>query len=162
MPRFLKNKAFSLIELVVVIVIIGIIAAIAVPRMSKGAEQSRAKMLRANVLAFQRAVDLYTAEHENVSPAHDTAGDVNKDPVAFMDRLLMNTLVNGAVDKNGSLGPYLKEMPLNPFSPTQTIHINPGDAPTNLAFRFDPETLTIHPDNEDWPGTSLFFYDGTK
>ena len=58
------RRAFSLVELVIVVVIMGIIAAIAVPRMSNSAENAAKNAVIGNQAALQTAIDLYTAEHE--------------------------------------------------------------------------------------------------
>ncbi len=68
-PRLFQRRAFSLIELVIVIVIIGILAAIAVPRLSRGATSASENSLSANLAAMRSAIELFYAEHGNTYPA---------------------------------------------------------------------------------------------
>jgi general secretion pathway protein G len=67
--RLRGNRAFSLIELVIVIVIIGVLAAIAVPRLSRGATSAGENALAANLAAMRSAVELFYAEHGQTYPA---------------------------------------------------------------------------------------------
>lgn len=62
------QRAFSLVELVIVVVIIGIIGAIAVPRMSSAADNAAKNAVVGSQTALQKAIDLYTVEHEGVLP----------------------------------------------------------------------------------------------
>ena len=62
------SRSFGLIELVIVVVIIGVVAAIALPRMSHGARSAGANALKANLSAFRSAFERYKAEHEGKSP----------------------------------------------------------------------------------------------
>ena len=52
-----------MLELVIVIVIIGVIAAIAIPRMSNAAEHSKFASIRASFTTFQKAMLLYQANY---------------------------------------------------------------------------------------------------
>ncbi len=64
----MRSHGFSLVELVVVIVIIGIIAAIAVPRMSNAVAGARESVLKADLRALRTAIDLYAIEHDGSPP----------------------------------------------------------------------------------------------
>lgn len=61
--RLLKNESgFTLMELMVVIVIIGVLAAIAIPSMSKQVDKTKVKRAMVELKAMKTAVDVYKAE----------------------------------------------------------------------------------------------------
>ena len=56
-------RAFSLIELVIVIIIMGVISAIAIPRMMKGAENADEIGLQADLAVLRGSIEMYRYEH---------------------------------------------------------------------------------------------------
>lgn len=126
-------SAFSLVELVMVVTIIGILAAIAVPRMSTVTARASAHALHATLTNVRKAIDCYYAEHGKYPgyiPGTDTPdGDY------FADQLLMYTNARG--DTNATYGnpylygPYLRApFPTNPTNNLDTVHVKatPVDA----------------------------------
>ena len=67
----MKRKAFTLIELVVVVLIIGILAAVAAPKMFDTAGNARSSASRQSLTVLRDAVELYKSEN-NVYPAIGT------------------------------------------------------------------------------------------
>src|SRR6476660_6775584 len=62
-----NRKGFSLIELVIVVVIIAIIGAIAIPKMSRGAQGAGDSALIQDLAVLRSAVDLYNTEHPSAT-----------------------------------------------------------------------------------------------
>ena len=106
-----KGRAFSLVELVIVLVIIGVIAAIAVPRLTRGATNASATALAADLAALRNAIELYRAEHEGAFP---TLANFVSQLTQFSDS--PGTTFGAAADvANGIVyGPYLKGIPALP------------------------------------------------
>ena len=100
------SRSFSLIELVIVVVVIGIIAAIAIPRMSHGARNAGANALKANLSAFRTAFERYKAEHGGKSPLLNPAQKLTQ----FSN--LAGTATSPTSDPaNGIVyGPYLRKI----------------------------------------------------
>jgi general secretion pathway protein G len=148
-PR--SRRAFSLVELVIVVVIIGILSAIAVPRMSASAENAAASAVIASRDALQRAVDLYTIEHEGALP-HESAGTIK----TFYFRLLKTTDLDGTVnDASGIYGPYINGIPMNPINAKADIRIGGAAAGANThGWRYDTASGEIQPDHT--AGTRAF------
>jgi len=120
-----RRTAFSLIELVVVVVIIGIIAAIAVPRMSSAATQSKVAALRSSLSTLNRAADLYIVEHGGLHPAQDKTGALT-DGDQLVIHLVEKTDEFGS--PAGIFGPYLRQMPPNPFNGLATVRVDGAPA----------------------------------
>lgn len=137
-------RAFSLVELVIVVVIIAIIAAIAVPRMSSAAENASLKAVAGSQAALQKAVDLYTVEHEGVLP-HAGAGDAK----TFYFRLLRTSDLDGTINvASGIYGPYINGIPVNPINGENRIRRGGVAAGANThGWRYDLATGTIEPDH---------------
>lgn len=151
-----RNRAFSLIELVIVVVIIGIIAAIAIPRMGRGAEGANDNTLVGNLAVLRKAIELYSAEHEGNFP---TVAD-------FEEMLTKKTDITGkhnGDDTKDLYGPYLREIPklnVGTDMAKRTNIVDTGDKGTN-GWDYDPATGEIRPNtgtDADKAGTKYADY----
>lgn len=137
-----------MVEAIIVLATMAVLAAIAVPRMSLAGERARAVQADANEAALQKAVDFYTAEHGDRSPAVNPDGSITKSGALFLRRLLLPTDDLGTLDPAGIFGPYLSMAPLNPITGTSTVRIDGPDFGKGAAgWRFDSESNTIRPDD---------------
>lgn len=131
-----------------VIAIIGIIAGIAVPRMSRASESARENALVSNLSLIQSAVDRYTAEHGGLSPGHDPGGSVDNSALAFVGRLVERTDDRGDTQKDGLFGPYLRSMPRNPYNGLRTVRIDGAAAGAGThGWRYDAANQSIASDH---------------
>ena len=134
--------AFSLVELVIVIVVIGIVAAIAVPRLTRGATQAGAAALRSDLATLNRAVELYRAEHEGRAP---TATHIGLQLTNYSNAA-GNALSATADPGNGIVfGPYLREIPAIQIGPNKgatRFAAVPGD---DIAWLYTGNGATILP-----------------
>lgn len=138
-----SSSAFSLIELVIVVVIIGIVAAIALPRMSSAAERAASNAVTYDQATVQRAIDLYREEHGGSLPH---VGAANK--TEFILRLLAKTTDDGTVGASGHLGPYLRSIPTNKINGFATIRIGGADAGANThGWRYATATGVFEADH---------------
>jgi prepilin-type N-terminal cleavage/methylation domain-containing protein len=131
--RLAPQRAFSLVELVIVVTIIGILASIAIPRMTTASSSASANALQATLTNVRKAIDVYYAEHDRY-PGYNPAGG-SPDGDFFVKQLTMYSNFKGetnATPTGGYLyGPYLRSpFPKNPFNELGTVHVKatPSDA----------------------------------
>ncbi len=143
-----RASAFSLIELVIVAVIIAIIAAIALPRFSSASTTSVISASAADIVALEKAIAHYAAEHEDRTPAHETTGAINTDELTFAKRLTKTSDAAGTYGANLLYGPYIREIPRNPVNGRARVRIDGPPAGANThGWRFDSTTRVIESDN---------------
>lgn len=61
-------RAFTLVEIIVVIVVLGILAAIVVPKFTDASNESAVAAAAADLKAFELAIDMYNAQYGSYPP----------------------------------------------------------------------------------------------
>jgi type II secretory pathway pseudopilin PulG len=94
-----------------VVAIIAILAAIGIPRMSRGSKGANDSALSGDLAVLRNAIDLYAAEHGGTTPGAAT----------IADQLTLYTDASGATSatKTGAYiyGPYVRKIPPVPVGP---------------------------------------------
>ena len=152
----MTKKAFTLVELLIVVSILGILGAIVFPEFQTQIQQSRETAAKDNIRILRNAIELYAAQHNDIPP-----GYVNGDPaqgmgqIAFYEQLVVD-------------GNYLSEAPRNPLNNSITPwFIADADAfpaepiaGSNYGWVYQPATRTIklNYSGTDSEGVSYFDY----
>jgi len=115
MRKVRASKAFTLVEILIVVVILGILAAIVVPQFTNATQDAQAGNIKAQLDTLNNQLELFRARN-NAYP--EMTGD---DP--------WNLLRDGG-DFNGVTieGGYIKNLPKNPYNGQTSVG---GDAATN-------------------------------
>lgn len=104
-------KAFTLVELLIVIIIIAVLAAIAIPKFADSSKRSKEAALKADLKLYRNAIELFKA-------------DCGSYPASLADLAVTSPPANG-VDTAGSSkaitagdwkGPYLQAVETDPIS----------------------------------------------
>ena len=107
--RNLAARGFTLIELLLVLVILGILAAIVVPKFSGRTEQAKETAAKTQIAGFSTALDAYEVD----------TGGYPKGSEGLMD------LVQAPSDAQGWKGPYMKDVPMDPWG-RPYVYVSPG------------------------------------
>ncbi len=122
MEKVLKiKKAFTLVEVLIVMSILGILVALVVPVFKDHIIAAKESAAKDDLRILRSAIQLYAVQHNGVPPGYinnDTAEEAKY--TILMIHLLQKTLADGAIaDVNAdepTFGPYLSGIPENPFN----------------------------------------------
>ena len=95
---FIKRKAFTLIELLIVIAIIGILFIVLISKVDFATDKAKATGVQTDFRSFQVAIETVAKEHAGLSTFGWDTGDVNGDRVR-------NSYDKGDTNKNGKQDP---------------------------------------------------------
>ncbi|MFC1677083.1 type II secretion system protein [Planctomycetota bacterium] len=123
MEKMLKiKKAFSLVEVLIVMAALGIIVALTIPIFQNHFTAAKESAAKDNLRILRSAIQFYAVQHNGVPPGHP-GGVLLSDPELsnFIDQLFKTTYSDGTIaDANSvdelTFGPYLTSMPENPFN----------------------------------------------
>lgn len=110
-----KKSAFTLVEILIVVVILGILAAIVVPQFTDASEQAKEASVRSDLQTIRSQIELYKAQHT----AGHLPGSITG--VDFATAMTSKTTIAGAVSATGAYGPYLQQIPTNPYNDLATV-----------------------------------------
>jgi len=129
-----KEKAFTLVEILIVVVLLAILALVVLPMVSGSAISARESAIAHDLNMLRRYVLIYTAQHLEVPPGYPD-GDTTQAPTeqAFIEQITMSSDPNGQTAPVGTpgfeRGPYLMRIPVNPLNHKSTVQVlGDGDA----------------------------------
>lgn len=131
------RRGFSLIELIIVVAIIGVLAAIAVPRMSRASASAVDARLIADLAVMRSAIELYAAEHNGTFP---TALKFAQQMTTYTD---IDGNDNAAKSTSFIFGPYLKAVPVLQIGPQKGLSAVASDTAITTAWTYAPATGSI-------------------
>ena len=147
-------RSFTLVELVVVIMIIGMIASMAIPRISQGATRANGAAIAGSINTMRKAVLYYAIEHRNKFPG-STALQVVAQLTQYSD---LTGTTSPSRTPSAQYGPYLNSIPPCPigFSPgSNTIAIDLVNSPptpkpaSGAGWIYNPNTGELYPNASD-------------
>lgn len=131
----MRNKGFTLVEILIVVVILGILAAIVVPQFTEASNDAKESALASDLQTVRSQLELFKIQHNGGYPA-------------TLALLTQKTDVSGSADANGAYGPYLQQIPTNPF-----VELNTIDTTTkgggNAGWYYNATTGEFTPDDDD-------------
>jgi type IV pilus assembly protein PilA len=99
MMRFLKSrKAFTLVELMIVVAIIGILAGIAIPRYMNFVRRSREGATKGNLGAIRSALNIYYSDMDGFFPARITDGGTTMNGTGIQVAPFIGVTANNYLD----------------------------------------------------------------
>jgi prepilin-type N-terminal cleavage/methylation domain-containing protein len=145
------RAGFSIIELMIVTAILGLLAAVAIPRLSFSADETQEPELVAALASFRTAVDSYWSQHE------DFPGQVGSKQLAGQLCRQTNTDGRPGVGADYVMGPYLSDgrLPVNPVVGRNTVlsvESMPSHPAGDTAWIYDRSTGEIRSNTR---GTTL-------
>lgn len=121
------KKAFTLVEILIVVVILGILAAIVVPQFTNATQDAQQGNLRAQIKSLQNQIELFKARTNNYP-----------DLVANQWTQLLDP--NGDGDFSDG---YIKKAPKNPAAPTADQSVVAATAGLGAGWHYDVATGTL-------------------
>lgn len=149
------HKGFTLVELMIVVSILGIMGAIAFPQYQDSARQAKEAAARSTLGILRSQAELYKMQHNGLMPGYMGMMTAPESSI-FIWQFVGTSSVNGAASsvKTPSatypLGPYLRELPENPFNGKRGIKMVAGSVTdwtssvdANYGWLYQKETGTF-------------------
>jgi general secretion pathway protein G len=120
MKTMARKSAFTLIEVLIVVVIMAILAATIIPQFTDSTKDAKASTVKFNLATLRSQIQLYRTQHNGVNPSSTLA------------ELTTTTDASGTsgTGANFVYGPYLREIPMNPFTNSKTVTVITADPAT--------------------------------
>lgn len=125
----MKNaRAFTLVEILIVVVLLGILAAVVMPLVAGSSIAAKESALATDLQLLRRFILIYKSHHLEVSPGYPN-GQMSVAPTeqAFIDQAMLSSNTVGQTAAVGTAGfergPYMQKIPVNPLNGLSSIQM---------------------------------------
>ncbi|MCW8901792.1 MAG: type II secretion system major pseudopilin GspG [Gammaproteobacteria bacterium] len=133
----LKQRGFTLIEIMVVVVILGILAAAVVPKIMSRPEQARIEKAKHDVMAFESALDIYKLDNYQY-PSTDQGLEA-----------LVTKPSGSPQPRNYKNGGYIKKLNKDPWG-KDYLYLSPGTHGELDIYSLGPDGQQSDDDIGNW------------
>lgn len=106
--RIVRQRGFTLVEILIVVIILGILAAIVIPQFSNASDDARKSSLSGQLQTLRSQIELYRLQHRGQFPPSLVAGGATA-----WDEMVTRTNEDHTTAGNPRFGPYLQAAPRN-------------------------------------------------
>ena len=124
-------SGLTLVEVLIVVVILGILAAIVVPQLTEATGEGKEARLLQDLQSVRSQFELYKLQHAGELPGDGTASVVAA--LTGMTDIAGTLLPDTTAPGVGVYGPYLQQVPANPFVPVGIDGRSIEEGTTNAA-----------------------------
>jgi prepilin-type N-terminal cleavage/methylation domain-containing protein len=162
------KKAFTLVEVLIVVAILGILAAIVVPHFQSQTELAKESAVKDNLRVLRNAIELYTMQHNEMAPGYYYNYNITPIfylPLQFTEYTDLRGISSTTKSQRYAFGPYMKEFPKNPFNDKTTVNILsdddsfPESASGMFGWIYKPATRTIKLDQVGTDSGGVRYFD---
>ncbi len=121
----MRRKAFSLVELMLVVAILGILGAIVFPSFQNNVTNARESAAKDTLKRVRSQIEIYKLRHKGYAPGYTNGNPISE---ATMQTQLIGTTTEAGMALSNPVpaapfihGPYLKSLPVNPYNKLSNI-----------------------------------------
>jgi general secretion pathway protein G len=113
------RRGFTLVEVLIVVVLMAILAAVVIPTVSDGTTQAKKGAIASDLRILRSQIELYKQQHTSQTPTR-------------LDLLTQKTNLAGQAGTTAAftLGPYIREIPVNPYTGSAKVTAAATNPPT--------------------------------
>lgn len=105
------KKAFTLVEILIVVAILGILAAMVLPTLQGHIQQAKESTAKDNLRILRNTIEVYAAQHNGVPPGYKNGDPSDTVTYTYLREQLIET------------GNYLPDFPENPFNNYKLVNV---------------------------------------
>ncbi|MCF7955295.1 MAG: type II secretion system GspH family protein [Phycisphaerae bacterium] len=123
------KKAFTLVEILIVVSILGILAAVVLPSLQAHTTQARNAVAKESLATMRRQIELYKFQHNDTPPGFKNGSPIPSAMIVLQFKYCSSVEgnISAFIEPSGvfDCGPYLLKMAKNPFNNLDTIKLVP-------------------------------------